>query len=184
MSDHLNKMKQSCSQLHLSSYCIKDEKFKFLMLSLLPPSWESFTTAFLGYHEGSANHKHSLMTVKQLVLLIINEECCCINKGISAVAYTIKGKTGGSAQKSNQNLWSSCSYTNHVTTDCKWRGKSPWNICDKFSHTDKECWCNLKNGSKGQVSCRWENQKPDYNHQGKECTKRAKDPDINTNKSD
>lgn len=71
---HLNEMKLLCDRLDLSGHQINDTEFKTILVTLLPHSWELFTTLYLGYQGGVLGNQHAqIMTIQQLVSLLMEE---------------------------------------------------------------------------------------------------------------
>ena len=71
IATHLGYMKILHEYL---GHCVDHNQFKAILVTLLPESWESFTTSYLGYQGGSQGNQHTqVMTVQQLVSLLIEE---------------------------------------------------------------------------------------------------------------
>jgi len=149
---HLNDMKVLRERLGLSGHRIDDMEFKSILVSSLPHSWEAFTTSYLGYQGGTlGNQSAQVMTVQQLVSLL-TEEAKRRKEKEDGSEYGFSAKSKNKPKKEKPKLCAICGRTNHVTANCRHKGKPKCDICEKFGHKGEECWRNPLNKGKGRVT--------------------------------
>ena len=114
---HLNEMKATRDRLSLLGYRIDDNDFKSIIVASLPPSWESFTSLYLGYQGRTlGNQNAQVMTSAELSSLLVEEGKRKKEKEDTG-EYAYNTQVGNSSQKGKRPC-AICGRTNHKTADC------------------------------------------------------------------
>lgn len=122
---HLSHMRLMRERLRSSGHIIDDLDFKYILVDSLPHSWEAFTTSYLGYQGGI-----QVTTAQELISLLCEEYYRRKEKEESGeFACTAAGSHSKSARKCKI-----CGRNNHVTNECRFKGKPKRGVRGKFGH--------------------------------------------------
>ena len=69
MATHIAQLREIQNRLHVMGSPVPDADFAMLILTSLPDSWDSFTTAFLG-----STKADTLMLSQELTSILIDED--------------------------------------------------------------------------------------------------------------
>ena len=157
--EHLTKMKEYFKCINMISnedILITDCFFKVILISSLPPSWDTFTNPYLGGVVKTDRKK--LMSSKELISILKEEylgrQVCTVHTDSVNLATQQKPSLakhmGMENDQSSLHTKSSgqrprrpcahCRKDNHITNKCKLLGKLKCTVCHKFSHMVKDCW--------------------------------------------
>ena len=147
---HLNELCLIWERLTLAGELISENEFKVLVASSLPKSWDFFTQGYLGYHGGmQGNTEAQALTVQQLFSLIHEESKRRKQRDMAEErAYAMAGP---SVTHQKKHRCAICGHSNHVTNDCRFKGKPKCGIYTQFRHKDEEYWKNPANRGKERI---------------------------------
>jgi hypothetical protein len=133
---HLHQMRAMCEHHTISGHIINDTNFKAILVASLPHTWEGWTSSYLGYQGGlQGNNKADSATVQEIISIICDEfQCCKDTHNCRDFAYA---SAGGTSQKQKPHKCATCGRTNHVTANCRFKGKPKCGICDHLGITTR-----------------------------------------------
>ena len=137
-------MKKYWEQLNLTAdndFKVSDNQFKLLISSSLPPSWDTFTEAYVGGRRDIPETDPKKLMSSQQFIGIIKEEAIRRDarraESSQAQAHqSISLTEPGTGKAKYCNI---CKLKNHNTSECRNRDKEPCGICKKY-HGGKKCW--------------------------------------------
>jgi len=132
ITEHLTQLKRKWEQLNVlddADFCISDIRFKTIIASSLPPSWDTFTEPYVGRRIGATENDPKKLTSSQEFIGILKEEYTKRKdrQGTTQQTYyskpygnnkqrqSLTDRIQGSANSSSGMLCRNCQHTNHVT---------------------------------------------------------------------
>jgi hypothetical protein len=169
---HLHQMRAMCERLTILGHIINNTDFKAILVASLPCTWEGWTSSYFSYQGGlQGNNKADSATVQEVISIVCDEFQRRKEKQNGGdFTYT---SASGTSQKQKPRKCATCGRTNHVTANCRFKGKPKCGICDCLGHNNKECWKNPLNKGKGKATFGQDNKRPDF--KDKPCTNVNKD---------
>jgi hypothetical protein len=161
---HLTKLKQCWDQLSLfgdTKYRVSKFLFKRIIASLLPESWDQFTDQFVAGQLDIVKTDPRKHIDSQQLIGIIKQEYKHKQSRRSGVAkpsehalYTQTNRRDNAcpplANHITRNTYNHgpsssmfckiCECTNHITTNCRYKGKPKCGQCGRFGHNTDKCW--------------------------------------------
>ena len=142
ISAHINQLREIRERLAAAGLLVSEDDFKYTLLCSLPHSWDAYVISFLG----SQNAMN--ITVHALITRLKDEYRRRKDRNTDDLAYPVNP----TAPKFKPRKCAICGRNNHVTANCRFKGKPKCGICGKFGHKDDDCWKNPHNKGKGRVS--------------------------------
>ena len=149
INEHLIQLKKYWEHLNLvdnENFKIPEVQFKIAIVSLLPPSWDTFTRPYISIRKGDSDDPKSKVTSQELIG-VIKEEYTQHQQWAGKLSKEETTQQMTSSKKpsllgcmsTNSDPCSTCGLNNHVTNNCNWKGQDKCGICHQFGHTTKEC---------------------------------------------
>ena len=140
-------------------FLITDHFFKVILISSLPPLWDTFTDPYSGGRKGVIEtDPKKLMSLQELISILKEEylqrqvrtaHTDSVNLATQQKPSLAKclGMENDQSTMHTKNFskrprrpCTHCGKHNHVTDKCKFLGKPKCTVCHKFSHMAKDCW--------------------------------------------
>jgi len=117
--DHISKLWRLQEELHLMDNKVNDKDFVMILLTLLPESWDVYTSAYLG----SSSNKPTLR-LHELIAILYEEDCQ--RKGHTSEAaessFQVKGFVKGHGKSDSDKECYNCHKKGHMAKDCWSKG--------------------------------------------------------------
>ena len=146
ISNHLTTLKEYWERLNLvddGTFKIPEVQFKIAIICSLPPSWDDFTRPYISIRKGDSTDLKIMAISWQELIGVLKEE------------YVRRQRRAGKSQKDGTIHRTSlvnriadkgtkhcgqCGMRNHETKDCRFLGQNKCRICNRFGHTNDECY--------------------------------------------
>ena len=112
MIEHISQLRKLQEELHAMGHKVEDEDFIMILITSLPESWDSFTSAYLGARSGNTT-----IASFELAAILIDEDRRRKERGDS-VGTTLQTRNRKGGKKDNGKECSNCRKKGHSKEDC------------------------------------------------------------------
>jgi hypothetical protein len=170
---HIAEMRRQCNKLCQMGCKLSDEEYKSVLVISLPSSWDYFVTSYQGTHTSPETGRQGI-TSQELTSILIDEyhrrtsqttkTSATSAASQSSQSYYAKSASQSKKRKAGDDSSSQiskgkkkkcaiCGKVNHLTDDCRFKGKPKCGNCGYFGHKTDDCWGDKppkKSGGKGK----------------------------------
>jgi len=147
ISKHLTTLKSTGSILTWSMTVISrsEVQFKIVIISSLPPSWDSFTQPYISVQKGDTADPKTNATSQELIGVLKEENVQRLQRNgqlekQETVHQACTPKPSLASHIHDADRCGLCSSRNHKTKDCRFLGQPKCGICERFGHKTKDCY--------------------------------------------